>query len=51
VTRRSVFAAEEAEEIGLNLGDTITVNILGRDITATVTSFRRSISRLPGSGS
>ncbi|WP_417723271.1 ABC transporter permease [Salipiger sp.] len=34
------FAAEEAEEIGLNLGDTITVNILGRDITATVTSFR-----------
>jgi len=34
------FAAEEAEEIGLVLGDTITVNVLGRDITATVTSFR-----------
>lgn len=34
------FAAEEAAEIGLNLGDTITVNILGRDITARVTSFR-----------
>ncbi len=34
------FAAEEAEEIGLNLGDTVTVNVLGRDITATVTSFR-----------
>lgn len=34
------FAAEEAEEIGLNLGDTITVNILGRDITATIASFR-----------
>ncbi|MFW2589614.1 ABC transporter permease [Sagittula sp. SSi028] len=34
------FAAEEAEEIGLKLGDTITINILGRDITATVTSFR-----------
>ncbi len=34
------FAAEEAEEIGLKLGDTITTNILGRDITATVTSFR-----------
>ncbi|MFW2543211.1 ABC transporter permease [Primorskyibacter sp. 2E107] len=34
------FAAEEAEEIGLKLGDTITVNILGRDITATITSFR-----------
>ncbi|SNR80539.1 ABC transporter permease [Puniceibacterium sediminis] len=34
------FAAEEAEEIGLKLGDTITVNVLGRDITATITSFR-----------
>ncbi|MEC3862704.1 FtsX-like permease family protein [Mesobacterium sp. TK19101] len=34
------FAAEEAEEIGLKLGDTVTVNILGRDITATITSFR-----------
>ncbi len=34
------FAAEEAEEIGLQLGDTITVNILGRDIEATITSFR-----------
>ncbi|MGR3814550.1 MAG: ABC transporter permease, partial [Cognatishimia activa] len=34
------FAAEEAEEIGLKLGDTMTVNILGRDITGTVTSFR-----------
>jgi len=34
------FAAEEAGEIGLNLGDTVTVNVLGRDITAEVTSFR-----------
>ena len=34
------FAAEEAEEIGLKLGDQITLNILGRDITATITSFR-----------
>ncbi|WP_116597397.1 ABC transporter permease [Primorskyibacter marinus] len=34
------FAAEEAEEIGLNLGDTITVNVLGRDIDATIASFR-----------
>jgi putative ABC transport system permease protein len=34
------FAAEEAEEIGLKIGDTVTVNILGRDITATITSFR-----------
>ncbi|MBK0327645.1 FtsX-like permease family protein [Rhodobacteraceae bacterium F11138] len=34
------FAAEEAAEMGLSLGDTMTVNILGRDITATITSFR-----------
>ena len=34
------FAAEEAEEMGLVLGDTITLNILGRDITGTITSFR-----------
>ncbi len=34
------FAAEEAEEMGLSLGDTLTINILGRDITATITSFR-----------
>ncbi|WP_073331798.1 ABC transporter permease [Wenxinia saemankumensis] len=34
------FSAAEAEEIGLQLGDTITVNVLGRDITATIASFR-----------
>lgn len=34
------FAAEEAAEMGLNLGDTLTLNILGRDITATIASFR-----------
>ncbi|MEP1694952.1 MAG: FtsX-like permease family protein, partial [Paracoccaceae bacterium] len=34
------FATEEGEELGLSLGDQITVNILGRDITATITSFR-----------
>ncbi len=34
------FSADEAAEMGLKLGDTITVNILGRDITATITSFR-----------
>ncbi len=34
------FAAEEAEEMGLKLGDTLTVNILGRDITGTITSYR-----------
>jgi putative ABC transport system permease protein len=34
------FAAEEASELGLSLGDTITLNVLGRDITAEITSFR-----------
>lgn len=34
------FAAEEAQEMGLELGDQITVNILGRDITAEISSFR-----------
>lgn len=34
------FAAEPAAEMGLGLGDTITVNILGRDITARIASFR-----------
>ncbi|SLN39827.1 FtsX-like permease family protein [Roseovarius litorisediminis] len=34
------FAAEEAAEIGLKIGDRITVNILGRDITADLTSLR-----------
>lgn len=34
------FAAEEAAELGLSLGDTLSVNIMGRDITATIASFR-----------
>lgn len=34
------FATEEAIEMGLNIGDTITTNILGRDITATIANFR-----------
>jgi putative ABC transport system permease protein len=34
------FAEEEALEMGLGLGDEITVNILGRDITAKITSLR-----------
>ncbi|MCB2110600.1 MAG: FtsX-like permease family protein, partial [Rhodobacteraceae bacterium] len=34
------FAAEEAAEMGLKLGDRITVNVLGRSIEATITSFR-----------
>ncbi len=34
------FAAEEAAEIGLELGDDITVDVLGREITAEISSFR-----------
>ena len=34
------FAAREAEEMGVTLGDKVTVNILGREIEATITSFR-----------
>lgn len=34
------FAAAEAEELGLGLGDRLTVNILGREITGTITSLR-----------
>lgn len=34
------FSEEEALEMGLKLGDTVTVNILGRDLTATITNFR-----------
>ncbi|MFQ6552964.1 ABC transporter permease [Aestuariibius insulae] len=34
------FAAEEGAELGLALGDEITINILGRDITAEIASFR-----------
>jgi putative ABC transport system permease protein len=34
------FAAEEAAEMGLSIGDTMTLNILGRDLTATIVNFR-----------
>ncbi|WDA11462.1 ABC transporter permease [Paracoccus marcusii] len=34
------LSEEIATEIGLDLGDTVTVNILGRDITATIANLR-----------
>ncbi len=34
------FSAEEGAELGLELGDRLTVNVLGRDIVAVITSFR-----------
>jgi putative ABC transport system permease protein len=44
------FAAEEAEEMGLKLGDVLTVNILGRDIEARLTSFREVKFETAGMG-
>ena len=35
------FSAEEGAEMGLEIGDTITVNVLGRDLTLTIANFRR----------
>ena len=34
------FSAEEGEEMGLSVGDVVTVNILGRDIEAQIANFR-----------
>ncbi|WP_239058341.1 ABC transporter permease [Aliiroseovarius sp. PrR006] len=34
------FAAEEAREMGIGIGDQLTINILGRDITGEITSLR-----------
>lgn len=34
------FAAEEGRALGLKLGDTITVNVLGRNVTARIANFR-----------
>lgn len=34
------FAAEEGAELGLSLGDKLTVNVLGRDIEAEIANFR-----------
>lgn len=34
------FAAQEAREIGLGIGDSVTVNVLGRNITATIANLR-----------
>lgn len=35
------FSAEEAGEIGLTIGDTVTVNVLGRNITARIANLRQ----------
>jgi putative ABC transport system permease protein len=35
------FSAEEAGEIGLKVGDTVTVNVLGRNVTARIANLRQ----------
>jgi putative ABC transport system permease protein len=35
------FSAQEAGEIGLKIGDTVTVNVLGRNVTARIANLRR----------
>jgi putative ABC transport system permease protein len=35
------FSAEEAGEIGLKIGDTVTVNVLGRNLTARIANLRQ----------
>lgn len=44
------FSSEEALEMGLQLGDSLTINVLGKDITATITSFRNVDFRSAGMG-
>ena len=34
------FSAEQADELGLGLGDNLTVNIMGKEITGEITSLR-----------
>jgi len=35
------FSSEEAGELGLRIGDTVTVNVLGRNLTAKIANFRK----------
>ncbi|KPQ06081.1 MAG: putative ABC transport system permease protein [Rhodobacteraceae bacterium HLUCCA12] len=44
------FSEEEGAELGLELGDRITVNVMGRDITGTIANFRALDFRTGGIG-
>lgn len=35
------FAAQEAKDLGLEIGDTVTINVLGRSITAKIANLRQ----------
>src|SRR3546814_18882759 len=43
---RVSFDAEAAQAFGLEIGDTIAVNVLGREITATVANLRSEERRV-----
>ncbi len=44
------FGVNEARDLGLQLGDAITVNVMGRDLTGTVANFRALDFRTGGIG-
>lgn len=44
------FGINEARELGLDLGDSVTVNVLGRDITGTIANLRELDFRTGGIG-
>lgn len=44
------MGADEAREIGIGIGDTITVNILGREISGTIANLRHLDFRTGGIG-
>ncbi|MFN3954486.1 MAG: ABC transporter permease [Pararhodobacter sp.] len=44
------FGINEARDLGLQLGDRVTVNVLGRDITGTIANFRELDFRTGGIG-
>jgi putative ABC transport system permease protein len=35
------FSAQEAQELGIKIGDTLTVNVLGRSVDARIANFRQ----------
>lgn len=44
------FGINEARDLGLRLGDRVTVNVLGRDLTGTIANFRELDFRTGGIG-
>jgi len=44
------FGINEARDLGLQLGDAVTVNVMGRDLTGTIANFRELDFRTGGIG-